>query len=170
ESRGERQRSRDRRRGPLTRRAALRALWQRGEAGGEWPRALARDRDRTAASRAARPREQRAGTQGRGGAARIAGLFVGTAREATATRSADARERVGRGSGALASGLTGALAGGLTGVAVLDELRARIACELLGVGLLVTDLERGMLHRCGRRRCRRIGGGGETRADDCDGG
>src|SRR5262249_61951382 len=90
--------------------------------------------------------------------------------EATATRLADARGRVGRGSGALASGLTGALAGGLTGVAVLDELRARIACELLGVGLLVTDLERGMLHRCGRRRCRRIGGGGETGADDGGGG
>jgi hypothetical protein len=44
-------------------------------------------------------------------------------------------------SGTLAGALVGALAGGLAGVAVLDELRAHIARELLGVGLLVANLE-----------------------------
>src|SRR5262249_17808614 len=82
-------------------------------------------------------------------------------------------ERVAR-SGALARApvgtLAGAPAGGLAGVAVLDELRARIARELLGFRLLVADLERGMFHGRGRRRSRLIAGGGDAATDDGNGG
>src|SRR6516165_2912489 len=68
--------------------------------------------------------------------------------------------------GALARGLTR----GLACVAVLDELLACDAFELLGIRLLVADFERGVLHRCSRRRRRLIGGNGAAATDDGDGG